>query len=446
LRGHSNLPASRNTDCEIDSNIKELDLAGAIDIALCNNTDTKIAWFNAKASASNLGKSRSEYLPTIKANASIQKLNTLNNNNSIADPHYNTYGPGATLTWLLYDFGGRDARIESAKQQMIAAGFNYSSAMQNMLLQVVKNYVNVLITEESVKASKKAEESARKIFEAAKIKLSVGTVTPTDKAQSKSAYSQSTLNRQNAENALQIAKGNFAAILHLSPTKKIQLKQINYNQTAKTLSKEIKDLINRAIEARPDISAARAQEKLAASNLKQAKAANYPSISGSAAASKTFYGESPLHARIDNSFGLQLSIPLFTGFSNHYQIQSAENSYQAAQTQRLKAEDNAALDVWTTYNNYQTATIAFETAKSLAESAEMSEQLTFGRYKAGKGNLLDALSAQATSANARYTLVQAKSNLLITKFDLDRALGLIDNNDVREVANTKTINDSNQSQ
>lgn len=434
LGSENKMPASRPEKCEIDPNIKELDLVDAIDIALCNNTDTQITWWNAKSSASLLGKARSEYLPTIKATESIQKLNTLNNNSAIADPHYSTYGPGATLTWLLYDFGGKGARIESAKQQMLVAGFNYNNSLQTMLFQVIKNYANVLTAEESVRASKKSEESAKKILNAAKIKLKVGTVTPADKAQSEALYSQSILNRQNAENILQIAKGNFAVILHLSPTKQIKLKSINFDQASKPLTKEIKNLIEQAIEQRPDIAAIRAAEKLAEANLKQAKSSNYPTISSNASVSKTMYGGSSLHSRIDNSFGLQLSIPIFTGFSNHYQIQAAQNSYQAAQAQRLKAEDTAALDIWTSYNNYKTAIIAFDTSKDLVKSAEMSEELTFGRYKAGKGNLLDAINAGATLASARFTLVQAKNNLLITKFDLDRALGNIDLNDANFAA------------
>ena len=423
LRSENAMPASRPEKCEININNEELDLAEAIDIALCNNTDTRIAWWNAKSSASSLGKARAEYLPDIKAGTSFQKLNTINNNSFIADPHYTSYGPSATLTWLLYDFGGRGARIESAKQQMLMAGFSYSNSMQNILFQVIKNYANVLIAEESVKAAKESEESANKIFTAATIKLKVGTVTPADKAQAEALYSGSTLNRQNAENVLQIARGNFAVTLHLSPTKKIKLKPINFDQTNKPLPGEVEDLIRQAIEQRPDIASTRAAAKLAASNLKQAKASNYPTISANASASKTFYGESALRSRIDNSLGLQLSIPIFTGFSNHYQIQAAQNSYQAAEVQLLKAEDSAALDIWTSYNNYKTAKIAFETSKNLVRSAEMSEQLTFGRYRAGKGNLLDAINAQATSASARFTLVQAKNNLLITKFDLNRALG-----------------------
>lgn len=432
LQGEDKMPASRPENCEITTNVSELDLADAIDIALCNNTDTKIAWWNAKSSASSLGKSRSEYLPTIRASESIQKLNTLNNNSAISDPHYSTHGPSATLTWLLYDFGGRGARIESAKQQMLIAGFNYNSSMQTMLFQVIRDYANVLIAEESVKAAQKSEESAKKILSAATIKLQVGTVTPADKVQAEALYSQSTLNRQNAENALQIARGNFAVILHLSPTQKIKLKPINFDQIGEPLSAEAKDLIEQAIEKRPDIASIRAAEKLAAANLKQAKAANYPTISGNASVSKTIYGGSSLHSRIDNSFGLQLSIPIFTGFSNHYQIMAAQNSYQSAQVQRLKAEDTAALDIWTSYNNYKTALIAFETSKNLVRSAEMSEQLTFGRYKAGKGNLLDAINAQATLASARFTLAQAKNNLLITKFDLDRSLGDIEPNSVSQ--------------
>lgn len=425
LNSEGAMPASRPEKCEVNSDSEILDLAASINIALCNNTDTQIAWFNAKSDAALLGRSRSEYLPIIKAGATQQAINTVNNN-TIADKHYNAFNPNVSLSYLLFDFGGREARIETAKQQMLAAGYNYNSTMQSILFQVVKNYANVLVAEESLKSAKKAEKASKEILEAAKIKLEIGTATPADKAQSETAYSQSQLDSQNAENNLQIARGNFAVLLHISPDKKITLKEINFDELCKPLTQNIHELIINAAQNRPDLAAIKASEKQAEAELAQAKRANYPSISAIGSASKTIYGESNIRSREDSSIGLQLSVPIFTGFDNHYQIQAAQNSYRSAKAGRMKAEDNAALDVWTSYNNYQTARISYITAQSLLKSALMSEELTLGRYKVGKGSLIDALNAQAQSASARFTQVQSKNNLLITKFDLDRALGLIE--------------------
>lgn len=425
LGSESKMPATRPAKCDIDSDAKTIDLISAINIALCNNPETQIAWFNAKSSAALLGSSRSEYLPNINILASEQKVKSINNVNPNISGGYNVFSPNISLNYLLFDFGGREARIEATKQQMLAAGYNYNTNMQNTLFAVVRNYANVLITEESLKSAQQAEKASKEILEAAKIKLEVGTATPADKAQSETAYSQSQLDTQNAENNLQIARGNFATLLHISPFKTISLKGINFDELSKPLSQNISDLINEAIEQRPDLAAAIANEKQAKAEWNKAKRANYPTISAIGSASKTIYGESNIRSRQDSSIGVQISVPFFTGFKNHYQTLAAENAYLASKAQKTQIEDNAALDVWTSYNNYQTSRVSYETAKSLLKSAQMSEELTVGRYKVGKGSLIDALNAQAQSASARFTQVQAKNNLLVTKFDLDRALGLI---------------------
>jgi len=87
------------------------------------------------------------------------------------------------------------------------------------------------------------------------------------------------------------------------------------------------------------------------------------------------------------------------------------------------AQDMVMLDVWTTYHNFTTSQQVYETAKILLRSAQESEELALGRYKVGKGTLNDTLDAQASLASARSQWVQARYNVLLSRFDLLRAIG-----------------------
>jgi outer membrane protein TolC len=55
-----------------------LRLVDAVDLALCNNPQTRLSWANAKASAAQVGIARSGFLPEVDANVSLQRSETWN--------------------------------------------------------------------------------------------------------------------------------------------------------------------------------------------------------------------------------------------------------------------------------------------------------------------------------------------------------------------------------
>ena len=80
-----------------------------VDQALCRNPRTHEAWANARVQAAQVGIARSDYLPDLDGR--------------IAATHSRTDGQSTdlrsaslTLSWLLYDFGARDANLEYARQ------------------------------------------------------------------------------------------------------------------------------------------------------------------------------------------------------------------------------------------------------------------------------------------------------------------------------------------
>src|SRR5213080_1408066 len=109
-----------------------LTLAQAIDIALANNPDTRIAWLEARAAEAGVGSARSTYFPEVDVLASATRLRS-----SAAGARATTIiAPSLALTYLLFDFGGREAQVEQARQTLVAANFANNAAMQDVVLRV----------------------------------------------------------------------------------------------------------------------------------------------------------------------------------------------------------------------------------------------------------------------------------------------------------------------
>ena len=85
-----------------------------------------------------------------------------------------------------------------------------------------------------------------------------------------------------------------------------------------------------------------------------------------------------------------------------------------------------ALDVWTAYQNLITATQSLRTTADLLGSAEQSERVALGRYKAGMGNILDVLNAQSALASARQQRIQSTFNWNVSRATLAQAMGNLD--------------------
>jgi len=83
-----------------------LTLAKAIDIALTNNPQTRTTYLQARAAEAALGSARSAYLPEIDINATAGRVR------NSTQPATNSFAPSVALSYLLFDFGGREAEVD----------------------------------------------------------------------------------------------------------------------------------------------------------------------------------------------------------------------------------------------------------------------------------------------------------------------------------------------
>ena len=73
-------------------------------------TNKCAAWLEARARAASLGSARSEYYPSLDLSASVSRTDATAVGGRFS--YVNTsYGPALALSYLLFDFGGRGARV-----------------------------------------------------------------------------------------------------------------------------------------------------------------------------------------------------------------------------------------------------------------------------------------------------------------------------------------------
>lgn len=400
-----------------------LHLADVVQLALCNNPQTRSLWAAARTQAATVGVSMSSYLPTLSVSGSgTRNLSRTTGQTSVATSR----SLSLTASYLLYDFGARAANLENAKQLLVAANATRDATLQTNFLTAVQSYYALLSARANVDALKVAEDAARESLAAAQARYQAGIATPADKLQAQTALAQATLNLITARGTERGAEGALANIMGFDASKPFTLAPIKVSEPDPAVEQDIGKLIEQARENRPDLAAADAQIKAAEAQLAASRAAGKPSVTLSASTSSVNTTGSP--TTNSGSLSLSVSVPLFTGFNRTYQSRAAEAQIESKVAARDLLANQVALDVWKAYQTLLTNSQALRTANDLVASAEQSEQMTLGRYKAGISGLsiIDVLNAQSALASAHQQRVAALYNFKSSRLALAQAIGVLD--------------------
>ncbi|WP_027459017.1 TolC family protein [Dechloromonas agitata] len=388
----------------------------AVDLMLCNHPQTREVWAAARAQAAQVGVARAGWLPTLSGSAGTTRFDYQNS-------AYTRDSAAITLSWLLYDFGQRSASVESAQQLLGAAAATQDVTVQTLFLNALQAYYAAQATRAAVASALQAERSAQESFQAAAARYQVGVATPADRLQAQTALSQATLNRIKAEGEARNALGTLANALGFAAQQRIVLADLPAVPATAAFQKEVDGLIAEAQARRPDLRAAEAQLKAAEASVELARAQGRPTISLGAGPT---WQESAGVTQQGGSIGLTLNVPIFSGFETTYRVRSAAAQAEVRAAQRDRLRSQVALDVWKAYQSLTTATQSLQTTADLVASAEQSERVALGRYKAGVGTILDVLSAQAALASARLQRIQAQLDWNVYRATLAQSVGALD--------------------
>jgi outer membrane protein len=399
---------------------KILSLADIAHFSLCNNPLTRESWARVLVQAALLGSNRSAYLPVIDAAVGISNART---ETSAATATSTSLTPTLSLSYLLLDFGSRAAAIQVTKQALYAADFTHNATLQNVLFSAIQAYYQLYSAEAAVEAAQLNVKATEASLNAAKLRFKVGVATIADQLQAETVNAQAVLRREQALNQARISRGVLANMLGVSPDYAFKIDSTRPKELNITFSNSIAALLDEARKNRPDFAASMAQLESARANLRLQRTSGLPSITLAATQRNTEIMSGSGSDHDDRTIAATLRIPIFTGFNRSYQIQAARAQLAAQQARVDDTENSILLDVWRTYNNFQTEKETLRMTDTLLASATKSEQVALERYKAGVGSITELLNAQSQLADARQQQVQSLYNWLTTKADMLRALG-----------------------
>ncbi len=420
--------------CQTKAYNRPLSLLEVTEAALCHNPNTKEVYANAKIQAAGVGVARSLFFPSLRDTVAVTE-NQIRSQTRGQNSFRNTQNQ-IVASYLLYDFGGRDANLENANQLLKAASATQDAIVQRVLLSAVNAFYQVHANKAILKASIESERLFEESFKAAEAKYIAGIATPADKLQVNTSFANATLTRLTNEGLLRIAYGNLATIMGAVPGTPIEIIDNDMDVMPEFIDQDIQALIEQAIIQRPDLIATESELKASLANIESVKAEAKPKVR--IEASNQYDSETIFLKDINTSqVGISVTIPFFEGYKPSYLIRSAEATAELKASKRDQLRLQVSLDVWTAYQNLKTANESIKASQVLLISAEESSHVALGRYKEGVGNIIDTLNAQSALASAKQQKIQSILNWNIARTTLAQSIGVLDNAMIQKLPEAK---------
>jgi outer membrane protein len=413
----------------------EYALAELIDIAEHNNPRTRILWERAKQRANLLGVEKSAYFPVLAGLAVFGDERIISPFPKPLAPRGYTMvevpvvQPEVTLEYLLFDFGKREAKVDAATAQKLAAGAQFILENQTVAFTVSTNYYKLLVAQERLQAAEETLKTAQTTQDAAEDQLNNGRSTLPDVLNARAETSQAVFDRESADGDEKIARVALAESIGVEPSPNINIDGQKNAPLPEALTLSIEELIDRALSGRPDLMAQLAEIRAAEDEIRAAKAAYRPKIvlSGTAAQQAiwptTDFGELGPANQTVWSAALGIEWRIFDGGARKNQLALAESKKREAKDELTERHDQVTREVWTAYIAFRTGQRKEQAAVALLDSANASYGASLDAYKFGVKNLVDVLTAEKQLAQARFSSVAARSQLLLEAVDLEFVTG-----------------------
>lgn len=419
---------------------KVLTLNDAINIALQKNTTLQKNLNNIKNYESGLLAAYGNFLPSLNASGRLSwTRNQIESDLISAEglPSITTesrsYSAGVNADWVLFDGLANYGSLSQSKNNLESAKLSIERLKQDVVFQVVNFYYDVVNTAQLLKFKEEDVKWNQKNLETITERNKLGATTLADVYAQQVRTGNAELEVIRTKNLLETSKSNLLYYLGLDVMEDYQFQEDFSLSEQKILDtrftedyKNLHLLVERALENRQDFKSSVLIRESAYDGITIAQSGHFPRLSGDAN-----YGirANRLSDITDNktlSFGLTLSIPIFSGWSVSERVQSAQVRAENSEVDVMDLERTIKKDIQKTYLDLQASEKGLLVSQKNVVAAEENQKIEQEKYSLGAGTLLNVLIANSEYSNAQTNYINAQFTYIILSEQLKYYLGILD--------------------
>lgn len=435
------------------------DLLQAYDLA--RQSDPQLAAAEALALGQREGivQARASLLPQIDATGNFSDTNADNRSlrvvsinpnitsNSVSNVDSRSRNWQVAVSQSLFDYRNYTA-LRASRARSAQAQADYEAALDSLAVRVSDSYFAVLTAIQTLASAKAEQVAVKRQLDQAEKRLEVGLAPITDVHEAQSRYDSARAATIAAQNAYDNAGETLTEVTgkplvdlkglasDFQPVLPDDLQPAHWVQLALDQNPTLRSRLLALEASERDIATARAGHlPTLDATISYSDTSSYGQIVTSGA---TFPTSSKGN---DATWGLQLRVPLFSGFATQSRVRQAIHTRDAVRDQAEQERRAITRQTRNALRDLLSGISEIEARRQALVSARSALDATEAGYEVGTRTIVDVLVGQQQLYAAQTELARARHTFLVNTLRLKQAAGTIEVGDVKAV-NAYLINDA----
>jgi len=417
---------------------KKLTLKEALALTMANNREVKISSLDIDRSQQQIDIAKSQSLPSVGINGQVAHY--------FNAPAFFGFGTSSTGNEKINygRFGGKDqvAATLYVNQPLynagIKPGLQYARLLQKQsdLLHTGKKteiaallkqtYIQVLVLNERIKLQRESLVRNEKALQDARSLLAQGRALRVDTLRAYTSVKNLEPELLKLSYSVDVGKQQLKTLTGIDPSQEIEISDSLIVPAVQGQFTET-EVYAAAKQHRPDLQVLDLQQQLGDQQIKLANAATKPVVS----ATGQYLLQSQTN-RFDyfNAYyptttfvGVQLAVPIFSGFSNKAKIRQAKIEKKQSVIRSENASEQLRSEVKQVVANLHETAARIQTQANVKETALLSYDMTQYRYTKGVASRLELTDAELALTAAQSNYLEAVYDYLSARIALDLITG-----------------------
>lgn len=410
-----------------------LSLQAAVQQAVENNYSIQVARTNEQISDNSLNIGNAGLLPSVSlsSSGSLQQQDTRQEfeqplgEQTINGAQSSNLDASVNLQYTLFDGLGNTYNYRQLKTEKNLTEAQARQTIEQTLLRVVQQYYQVARLRAEAEIAKEAVTLSQQRLSRVETGVQFGNKSRVDLTNAQVDLDTDSTTLIEAKTQYRNARRTLNVLLGQAPNTPVTVEeQVSFQQDL-----ERQALLEQAQERNSSLQAADYEVKNARLQKKIANASYFPEVN---LTSSYTYSQSASDAGFLNEqrssgirSGLELNMPLFSGFQNDIRAENAELRLQNQKNRKAETELNVRRDLTNAYATYEQNLRALRLEKRSVDNARLNLRRTRESYQVGQATATQLREAQVNFTRAKTRLTNARYDAKLAEVELYQLAGLL---------------------
>lgn len=329
------------------------------------------------------------------------------------------------FTQPIYQGGKIRYAIRQADLEQEIARLQTINDQADIKLVLLEQYLNLFsLYKQYLVLNRKIEESEQRLKDIRQMKAE-GIITNNDVLRSEMQLTNDRLSKNETENNIRIVSQKLNILIGLDEHLLLIPDTTLLSQECPTT--DYNDYVNHAFLADPALLLLRKQTELAENNIRLTRAEQLPRLSLTASNTLARPVSRTLADMYNNSWniGLSFSYPISSLYRNRHKMKEAQQNVQLMRNAEEQKQQYIRMNVQAALLKHREATDRVEALRLSVKQAEENYRIMQNRYMNQLAILTDLLDADNLRLNAELQLTTARTQVIYTYYELQRAIGAL---------------------